>query len=156
MSDIIGYARSVQEEDGGTRSILYMRGTTRYVAGSRFKYTPDFIEFTYDNLVNAIGDAIDKQAEETNGKFVTNERTTAHVLPPELDYDALMAQFKDIVAKIQDAAGDRFAADWAPRIVEITDRHLGKGKKVNDMTRDQVEMLDLIVSDLIDIVGLGI
>lgn len=156
MSDIIGYARSAQEEDGGTRSILYMRGTTRYVAGSRFKYTPDFIEFTYDNLVNAIGDAIDKQAEETNGKFVTNERTTAHVLPPELDYDALMAQFKDIVAKIQDAAGDRFAADWAPRIVEITDRHLGKGKKVNDMTRDQVEMLDLIVSDLIDIVGLGI
>ena len=41
-----------------------MRGTPRYEAGSRFKYTPDYIDFTYENLVNAIGEAIDKQAQE--------------------------------------------------------------------------------------------
>lgn len=156
MSDIIGYAHAVQDESGATHSILYMRGTPRYVAGSRFKYTPDFIEFTYDNLVNAIGDAIDKQAEENNGQFVTDERTTAHLLPPELNFDELMNQFKDLVAKIQTATGEEFATKWAPRIVEITDKHLGKGKKVGDMSRDQVEMLDLIVSDLIDIVGQGL
>ena len=31
-----------------------MREDPRYVAGSRFKYTPDYIDFNYDNLVNAI------------------------------------------------------------------------------------------------------
>lgn len=156
MSDIIGYAHPVQEEDGTTHTTLYMRGTPRYVAGSRFKYTPEHIEFTYDNLVNAIGEAIDKQAEENNGQYVTDVRTSAHNPQPELNFDELMATFKDIVAKIQSASGTNFATEWAPRIVEITDRHLGKGKKVNDMTRDQVEMLDLIVSDLIDLTSDGI
>lgn len=156
MSDIIGYAHPVQEDDGTTHTTLYMRGTPRYVAGSRFKYTPEYIEFTYDNLVNAIGEAIDKQAAENNGQFVTDQRTTAHNQQPTLDFDALMSEFKELVAKIQGAAGDKFTTEWAPRIVEITDRYLGKGKKVNDMTRDQVEMLDLIVSDLIDLVGNGI
>ena len=61
MSDIIGYAHPVQEEDGSTHTVLYMRGTPRFVAGSRFKYTPDMIDFTYENLVNAIGDAIEIQ-----------------------------------------------------------------------------------------------
>lgn len=34
MSDVIGFANPIQEEDGSTRTILYMRGTPRFVAGS--------------------------------------------------------------------------------------------------------------------------
>ena len=156
MADIIGYAHPVQEDDGTTHTILYMRGTPRFVAGSRFKYTPDYIEFTYENLVNAIGDAIDKQAAEFDGQYVTNARTTEHLPQPELNFDELMSTFKDLVNKIQTASGDEFHIKWAPRIVEVTDRYLGKGKKVNDMSRDQVEMLDLIVGDLTDLVATGI
>ena len=156
MSDIIGFAHAFQYEDGTTGTTLYMRGTPRFVAGSRFKHTPNSIEFTYDNLVNAIGEAIDKQAEETNGAYITNARTTAHNVQVEPNFDDLMATFKDLVGKIQSAAGENIKTDWAPRITEITDRYLGKGKKVNDMTRDQVEMLDLIVSDLKDAVANGI
>lgn len=156
MSDIIGFAHAYQYEDGATGTTLYMRGTPRFVAGSRFKYTPNSIEFTYDNLVNAIGEAIDKQAEEMNGAYVTDARTTAHNVQMDLDFDELMATFKDLVNQIQGAAGDNFKTEWAPRIMEITDKYLGKGKKVNDMTRDQVEMLDLIVTDLKDAVANGI
>lgn len=60
MSDLIIYAHPIQEEDGTIHTVGFMRQTPRFVAGSRFKYTPDSIEFNYDNLVNAIGDAIDK------------------------------------------------------------------------------------------------
>ena len=156
MSDIIGYAHPVQEEDGSTHTILYMRGTPRFVAGSRFKYVPDYIDFTYENLVNAIADAIDKEAAEYDGKFVTNNVSQAHIVTPEPNFDELMNQFNTLVKKIQDAAGNDFGTTWAPRIVEITDRHLGKGKKVSDMDRSQTEQLALIVDDLVDAMGMGI
>ena len=75
---------------------------------------------------------------------------------PELDFDDLMNQFNTLVSKIQSATGGAFGTTWAPRIVAITDKYLGKGKKVSDMTRDQVEQLVLIVDDLIEAVGNGL
>ena len=156
MSDIIGYAHPFQEEDGTVHTTLFMRGTPRFVAGSRFKYTPDSIDFSYDNLVNAIGEAIDRQAKDFGGQYVTDAPTTAHISEPELDFDDLMNQFNTLVSKIQEATGGAFGTTWAPRIVAITDKYLGKGKKVSEMSRDQVEQLVLIVDDLTEGVGNGL
>jgi len=156
MSDIIGYAHPFQEEDGTVHTTLFMRGTPRFVAGSRFKYTPDSIDFSYDNLVNAIGDAIDRQAKDYNGQYVTDAPTTAHAAEPELDFDDLMNQFNTLISKIQNATGGSFGTTWAPRIVAITDKYLGKGKRVAEMSRDQVEQLVLIVDDLTEAVGNGL
>ena len=156
MSDIIGYAHPVQEEDGSTHTVLYMRGTPRFVAGSRFKYTPDMIDFTYENLVNAIGDAIDKQAEELDGKLVTNTRTTAYNVAPDIDFDSLMEEFKALTKQIQKSTGTEFKTKWAPKITHIVDKYLGVGKKVNDCTPAQAEQLELIVSDLKDEVANGL
>ncbi len=156
MSDIIGYAHPFQEEDGTVHTTLFMRGTPRFVAGSRFKYTPDSIEFSYTNLVNAIGDAIDRQAKDFGGQYVTDAPTTAHTTEPELDFDDLMNQFNTLVSKIQNATGGAFGTTWAPRIVAITDKYLGKGKKVSEMSRDQVEQLVLIVDDLMEAVSNGL
>lgn len=156
MSDIIGYARPVERPDGTTKTVLYMRGTPRFVAGSRFKYTPDKIDFSYENLVNAIREAIDKQAEESGDDSVTDEKTTAHEVAPEYDFDELMSEFHKMIAQIQDATGDDFAKKWAPKITNITDKYLGKGKKVNDCTADQIEQLVLIVDDLKEAVGEGL
>lgn len=156
MSDIIGYAHPIQEEDGSTHTVLYMRGTPRFVAGSRFKYVPDSIDFTYENLVNAIADAIDKEAKEFGGKYVTDAPSNAHIVESELNFDDLMNQFNDLIKQIQNASGGSFGTTWAPRIVEITERHLGKGKKVADMNRTQTEQLVLILDDLKEAVGNGI
>ena len=46
-----------------------------------------------------------------------------------------------------------FASYWQPRIVQITDRYLGKGMKVSQCSRDQTEALDLIVTDLKELVA---
>ena len=156
MSDIIGYAHPVQEEDGSTHTVLYMRGTPRFVAGSRFKYTPDMIDFTYENLVNAIGDAIDKQAAELDGKLVTDTRTTAYNVAPDVDFDSLMEEFKALTKQIQKNTGAEFKTKWAPKITHIVDKYLGVGKKVNDCTPAQAEQLELIVSDLKDEVANGL
>ena len=156
MSDIIGYARPFQEEDGTTKTLLFMRGTPRFIAGSRFAYTPDYIEFTYNNLVNAIHDAVDKLANQYGNEVVTDEKSDAHTPPPEIDFDAEMATFNEIVGKLQEVGGGAFGTLYAPRIKEIVERHLGVGRTVTEMSRAQGEQLILINDDLKEWVGNGI
>ena len=120
LCDIIGYSRAVQLEDGSTTTKLFMRGTPRYIAGSRFKYTPAVIDFNYQSLVNAIGEAIDEQMKEDGAEYFTQERKNLY----------------------------KSKTYWQPRIVQITEKYLGKGQLVSKCGRDQVEALDLIVSDL--------
>ena len=155
MSDLIIYAHPIQEEDGSIHTVGFMRQTPRFVAGSRFKYTPDSINFNYENLVNAIGDAIDKQAAEHDNQYVT-DAPSEKPEEPKFDFEALMNEFNTLVSKIQESTGADFGNKWAPKIVEITDKYLGKGKKVSDMTANQAEQLQLIVDDLTEQVGLGL
>lgn len=164
MCDIIGYARSVTGADGKEATKLFMRGTSRFEAGSRFKYTPDYIDFSYQNLVGAIGDAIDKQAGEDGQEYFTDTRQNLYEdTTAALDFDALMTEFQQVVSSIPgfaDANSDKateeaakFQEFWAPRVTEITDKYLGKGKKVGNMAREQVEQLDLIVTDLKELIA---
>lgn len=155
MCDIIGYSRAIQDKDGVTTTKLFMRGTPRYVAGSRFKYTPDCIDFTYNDLVKAIGDAIDKQMEEDGTEYFTDERTNLYTnVTQELDFDELVGTFNSIVnTLIENNDKEKFESYWQPRIVQITDKYLGKGQKVNQCSREQTEALDLIVTDLKELVA---
>jgi hypothetical protein len=150
MCDIIAYSRAIQNEDGTTSTKLFMRGTPRYIAGSRFKYTPDYIDFNYNALVKAISDAIDKQAAEDGTEYFTNERNNLYSnVTQELDFDELVDSFNSIVNNlIVNNSEEYFKSYWQPRIVQITDKYLGKGQKVNQCSRDQVEALDLIITDL--------
>lgn len=141
--DIIGYSTTVTTEDNKTQTRLFMRGTPRYVAGSRFKYIPDSIEFSYDNLVNAIAEAIDKQAQETGGKFVTSEATQIVTEDIEYNFDNLKDRFQDLVGELMSKNQTN-----AIKITSIVDKYLGKGKKVGDCTPEQAEQIDLIVHDL--------
>ena len=154
MCDIIGYSRAIQNEDGTTTTKLFMRGTPRYIAGSRFKYTPDYIDFTYNDLVKAIGDAIDKQMQEDGAEFFTDERTNVYAeVTQELDFDELVATFNNIVNSIiENNDEEKFQNYWQPRIIQITEKYLGKGQKVNQCSREQTEALDLIVTDLKELV----
>ena len=68
------------------------------------------------------------------------------------NYDELMNRFSVIIDKlVKSYSEEDFQNKVSPLIVQITERYLGKGKKVSQCTRDQVEMLSLIVSELEDL-----
>ena len=161
MCDLVGYSRAVQDGEGHLSTKLFLRGTPRYVAGSRFKYTPDYIDFNYNALCKAIGDAIDKQMEEDGKEYFTDTRNNLYIdTTADLDFDVLMKEFSNIIANIPGSAdhkleteeGKKFAEYWQPRISQVIEKYLGKGHKIKDATRDQVEAIDLIVTDLKDLV----
>ena len=161
MCDLIGYTRSVPDETGNETVLMFLRGTSRYEAGSRFKYTPDYIELSYNNLVKAIGDAIDKQMQEDGTEYFTDTRNNLYIdTTSTLDFDSLIDEFNTIINNIPGSAdktgetteGKEFVSYWMPRITEIVEKYLGKGKKISQCSRDQVEAVDLIVTDLQDLV----
>ena len=151
MCDIVGYSRAVTDKDGNLSTKLFMRGTPRYEAGSRFKYTPDFIDFSYENLVNAIATAIDKQAEEDGAQYFTDTRKNAYEdTTKDLNFDELMKGCNDLIKEMIDNNSDEvFKEFYQPRIVQITDRYLGRGQKMSQCSREQVEALSLIYDDLL-------
>ena len=153
LCDIIGYSRAVMENDKLVTK-LFIRGTPRYMAGSRFKYTPDYIDFTYDALVKAIGDAIDEQMKTDGKEYFTDARNNLQTETVELDFDTLLETFNSIVNNlIEKESEEKFTSYWQPRIVQITEKYLGKGQKVSNCSREQTEALDLIVSELKDLVA---
>lgn len=155
MADIIGYSRAVTEADGTESVKLFMRGTQRYMAGSRFKYTPDYIDFSYNNLVNAIAEAIDKQAAAEGGEYFTDKANNLYEdTIKELDFDELMEEFQTMVTKLMNTNDDvKFQEFWQPRLTETIEKYLGKGNKISNCNRTQVEAVSLIVSDLKDLVA---
>ena len=140
--DIIGYCREIEDQEGHKTVRMFMRETSRYVAGSRFKYTPDSIELSYDNLVKAIADAIDEQERVSKGT-TTNSFSNLHTDDIEYDFPALMKEVQQTVGALMSGH-----PEMEHKIVSIVDKHLGKGKKVSDCTPDQAALVDLILYDL--------
>ena len=140
--DIIGYCREIEDQEGHKTVRMFMRETSRYVAGSRFKYTPDSIELSYDNLVKAIADAIDEQERVSKGS-TTDSYSSLHTDDVEYDFPALMKEVQQTVGALMSGH-----PEMEHKIVSIVDKHLGKGKKVSDCTPDQAALVDLILYDL--------
>ena len=148
MADLYGYMHPVVDNDGVSKIKITLRSADGTIsAGGRFKYIASEIDGNYEALVKALNDAIDKEAAQTDNKFVTDEKMVVEG-PTVYDFDALMKEFNEITQEIASDNPDSFNTDWAPKITQIIERYLGKGHKVNQATRDQAEMIYMIVSDL--------
>ena len=140
MADIYGYAHQKKVDE---MSVLTLRSTDGSIeCGCRFKYIPQEITMSYSNLIDAIQSAIDQEAAEHGGRFVTDERVETPIIKT-YDYDALMAEFKNLVDKLMVDNQSN-----APKITAIVEKYLGKGKKASDATPEQAEFLYLIVTEI--------
>lgn len=143
MADIYAYAEKYTQDGEGRVRLILRSPDNSAETGCRFKYIAPMIEFSYKNLVDALNAAIDKEAAEHGGALVTDARE-ASVQTVEYDYDALRAEFEELVGQLM-AANQEY---YTPRIVQITDKYLGKGKKVTETDLDQANFLYLINTEI--------
>lgn len=140
MADLYLYA--VLDEQTKQRKLIVRSLDGSVDCGSRFKYMKNELPLDYNELIRALNEAIDKEAQETENKFVTDEKTIVSA-PVEYDFDALMSEFKTVVGNLMTANQSN-----AIKITTVAEKYLGKGKKVSDCTSDQSEQLDLIIQEL--------
>ena len=146
MADIYGYAHQSRANE---MSVLTLRSPDDSVScGGRFKYLPNEITLSYDNLVQALSEAIEKEAAEHGGLFVTDEKLTVTAPEKEYNYDEMMAKVNDLIGQLMTANQSN-----AVKITTVIERYLGKGRKVADCTPTQCEQLELIILDLTDLLS---
>lgn len=150
MADIIGYSRAVENDNGDLETRLFMRGTPRFVAGSRFEDTPNSIVFNYDNLVQVISDAVTALEQKFGADAVTAESSGIHKYNKiETPVEELIEQFSTIAANLM----EKDSSFYGPRITGIVNEALGHGNKVSDATPEQAELVDLAISQLQELVN---
>lgn len=146
MCDIIGYSRAVETETG-LETRLFMRGTPRYVAGSRFAHTPNSILFDYNNLVGAINDAVDALEKDFGADAVTEDAGTHNALTVETpDLEDTLANFNKVAGQLMNKNPEYYA----PRIQQAVETHFGKGKKISEATLAQADLAYLVLQDISD------
>lgn len=145
MSDIYAYARLYLDANGEEKRTLLLRSPagSGISCGSRFEYITSEIPLDYNALTQAITDAINELEKRKGAQVVTTAREVAPTVK-DYDFDKLMSEFETIV-------GDLMTKDqtyYGPRITQIIEKYLGKGKKMANVTRDQAEFVYLIVDEI--------
>lgn len=146
MADIYGYAHQEKGPNGEKIVMLTLRADADQdiACGGRFAKIANEIPFSYEALAAALRKAIEDEAIETNGKYVTNERSTGPTLDKTYDYDALRAEFDELAGELMAKDGNYYG----PRIVQIVNKYLGTGKKVSETNPAQGELIYLIIQDI--------
>lgn len=144
LVDVIGYIGVEWDENGNAERYLYTRQTPRVVAGSRYKYLAPKIKFGYQELVDAIGDAIDQSAK-LDGAVVVNEATK--VVEEKLDYNKLRDEALTLWTKLV-GEGETRDEEMAARILKRVEMIFGHPMRLSEITEDQVDLYNLVLIDM--------
>lgn len=142
LVDIIGYIDITWDEEGNSERWLYTRKTPTVMAGSRFKYLAPKIKFGYQELVDAIADAIDK-SEKLDGATVVDHQETE--IKEELSFNAIREEAEDLWAKLIEINPENSRA-----ILKKVEMIFGRTMKLSEITEDQVDLFYLVVLDMRD------
>lgn len=140
--DIIGYIGS-EWQDGKNVRYLYTRETPTLFAGSRFKYLAPKIPFGYDELVNAIADAIEK-AEKLDGVTVV-DKEVSNTPVIQKSYDELMDEARALWTKL---VGEDDPDSNAPKIMKKIEIIFGRKMKLSEVTEGQEDLLELVLIEM--------
>lgn len=142
LVDIIGYIDVTWDEDGNSERWLYTRKTPTVMAGSRFKYLAPKIKFGYDELVAAIGEAIDLAEQKDGAKIVDKVET---VVPEALDFNEVRAEAQQLWTTLVEQNEENIAT-----ILKKVEIIFGRKMKLSEITEDQVDLFNLVVIEMRD------
>lgn len=147
LVDIIGYIGVEFDEEGNGTRYLYTRETPTIFAGSRFRHLEGKIKFGYNELVEAIANAIEK-SETLDGAVVVDHQT--QTFEEKLDYDAIRSEaFR--LWKMLVGEGENANEEMARRIQKRVEMIFGKPTKLSEITEDQVDLYNLVIMDMRDL-----
>lgn len=135
--DNIFFGNILLDENREEQRTLFTRETINYKAGSRFKYLPDRLPLDVDEVNKAIEEALLKEDDsEVEVKdipmFEENERTFEEV--KEDVVNLVMSKF--------------YENDKMDEVNKIVEKCAYVGAKVNDMTEEQLDVLEVILIEL--------
>ena len=145
-SDFVVYVKSngVNEKGELIPSSGYFYDTDKFFARSRFTLCPAKIDvFSAENLEKAVIEAVENEKKINGAIVVSYDQQKAQNQIVEENFDSVMQEIQEL--------GKRFIeSNNAPVLTEIVEEILGKGGKVTNCTKKQIEAVIIIRDNLID------
>lgn len=139
LVDIIGVITQTWDEKGESHRWIQTRSTPTITAGSRYKYLAPRIPFGYQEFLNALGEAIDKEQEL--GAEVTDTAPVSVIEKPS--YKAIREEASTLWKTLIEKDPDN-----APIILKKVEIIFGRPMKLSEITEDQVDLFYLAVLDM--------
>lgn len=148
LVDIIGYIDIQWDEQGNSQRTLITRKTPTVMAGSRYKYLPERIPFGYNELSNAIGDAVEKLEKERAGSVVDSSSEISKENSENDEYENL--SFEDIRKEAQEIWTNLVKADSsnATKILDVVERIFKKKMRLSDILPTQKDLFYLVLVEM--------
>lgn len=144
--DIIGYLQVQMNPDGTSERFLYTRSTPTVFAGSRYQYLAPKIKFGYQELVDAIGDAID-MAVEKDGAEVTDHTEIAQI--KDRPFQEVMAEAKEVWIKYLEAGGEEEKDQHLMIMKDIIKRVFGSEEfKLSQAVPSQSSLVEYFIDEV--------
>lgn len=149
--DLIGYIAVEYDEQGHSERYLYTRQTPTVFAGSRYKYLAPKIKFGYNELVDAIGDAIE-QSVEKDGAEVTDHTVINQV--KTRPFSEIMEEAKAIWIKYLDnATNDEEKEQHLNVMKDIIRRIFGtEDFKLSAAVPSQADLIELFIDEVKELI----
>lgn len=151
LVDIIGYIGI--EFDPVTKEgirYLYTRSTPTVFAGSRYRYLAPKIKFGYDELVEAISNAIDKDVAENGAKVAEKSDTVQIKTRP---FQEIMAEAKEVGNNYLNSAQDEEDKNHRIMMMKDTIRRIfgTEDFKISSAVPSQADLIELFIDEIKDL-----
>lgn len=144
--DIIGYLQVQMNNDGTSERFLYTRSTPTIFAGSRYQYLAPKIKFGYQELVDAIGEAID-QAVIKDGAEVTDHTQIAQI--KARPFNEVMDEAKAVWQQYVSDAPIELKEQRFNIAHDIIKRVFGsEGFKLSQAVPSQADLVELFIDEI--------
>jgi hypothetical protein len=144
--DIIGYLQVQMNPDGTSERFLYTRSTPTIFAGSRYQYLAPKIKFGYQELVDAIGDAID-MAVEKDGAEVTDHTEIAQI--KDRPFQEVMAEAREVWTKYLNVAAEEEKEQHLMIMKDIIKRVFGSEDfKLSQAVPSQSSLVEYFIDEV--------
>lgn len=143
MVDVIGYIGVEYDiKTGVSHRYLYTRGTPSIFAGSRYRYLTPKIELGYQQLVDAIAEAMEKEANMTGTNVLAQE--VDYTFNNKRSFDETMTEAKGLWNEIIKAQGDAGREKIRNVIVDVFKHDI----QLSKATPEQQDLVELVIEDL--------
>ena len=150
LVDVLGVITQKWNEKGESERYLITRATPYITAGSRYQYLDPVVPFGYKELEDAIGRAIDKEAEIHGADAVADH--VEQVQSEILDFPTVRKEAEFLWTKLIYGDGDEPSEEMAKTIQKKIEMIFGQKIKLSEIQEDQVDLLQLVVLEMRDMV----
>lgn len=145
MVDVIGYIGVEYDmKTGASSRYLYTRGTPTIFAGSRYRYLAPRIPLGYKELVDAMAEAMEKEASMTGTNIINSTDVDYGFTATKRSFEETMAEAKTLWNKVLQIHPE----DGREKLRNVVVSVFSHDMQLSKATPEQQDMVELVIDDL--------